>query len=108
MATKGVRTRIRPSSPLHLSVSDPGQILKTARKIKRSQSSLAFCNPDQIDLLSPFSVSKEEEQDSSWLKPTIPIRNFHIFTDPQSFKKEKTLSPEKIPLFHLKVSNSPF
>ena len=81
------------SSPLQLGVSDPKQILKTSRKIKRSQSSPALCNPDQLDLSSPFSVLKEEEQDSSWLKPTIPVSNFQIFTDPQSFKKEKTLSP---------------
>ena len=65
VATKGVGTRSRPSSPLHLGVSDPEQILKKARKIKRSQSSPALCNLDQIDLLSPFYVSKEEEQDSS-------------------------------------------
>ena len=92
MDTKGVGTRSRPSSPLQLGVSNLEKILKIARKIKRSQSSLVLCNTDQIDLLSPFSISKEEEQDSSWLKPTIPVSNFHIFTDPQSFKKAKTLS----------------
>ena len=108
MATKGVGTRNRPSSPLQLGVLDPKQILKIARKIKRSQSSLALCNPDQIDLLSPFSFAKEEEQDSSWLKPTIPVINFQIFTSPQSFKKAKALSPGKIPLFQFKVSKSPF
>ena len=108
MATKGVGTRSRPSSPLQLGVSDPEQILKTTRKIKRSQSSPALCNPDQIDLLSPFSFAKEEEQDSSWLKPTIPVSNFQIFTDPQSFKKAKTLSPGKIPLFQFKVNKRPF
>ena len=58
--------------------------------------------------MPPFSVSKEEEQDSSWLKPTIPVSNFHIFTLPQSFKKENTLSPGKISLFHLKVGKTPF
>ena len=36
VATKGVGTRGRPTSPLHLSVSDPEQILKEARKIKKS------------------------------------------------------------------------
>ena len=81
MATKVVGTS-RPSSPLQLGVSDPDQILKTARKIKRSQSFPTLCNLDQIDLLSPFFVSKEEEQDSSWLKPTIPVSNFQIFIDP--------------------------
>ena len=93
MATKGVGTRSRPSSPLQLGVSDPEHILKIARKIKRSQSSPALCNPDQLDISSPFSVLKEEEQDSSWLKPTIHVSNFQIFTDPQSLKKAKTLSP---------------
>ena len=108
MATKGVGTRSRPSSPLQLGVSDPKQILKTSRKIKRSQSSPALCNPDQLDLSSPFSVPKEEEQDSSWLKPTIPVSNFQVYTDPQSFKKAKSLSPGKILLFQYKVSKSPF
>ena len=42
------------------------------------------------------------------MKPTIPVSNFQIFTDPQSFKKAKTLSPGKIPLFHLKVGKTPF
>ena len=75
MATKGVGTRSRPSSPLQLGVSDPEQILKIARKIKRYQSSPALCNPNKLDLLSPFSVLKEEEQISSWLKPTILVSN---------------------------------
>ena len=108
MATKGVGTRSRPSSPLQLGVSDLDQILKTARKIKRSQSSPTLCNPDQIDLLLPFSFAKEEEQDSSWLKPTIPVSSFQIFTNPQSFNKETDLSPGKIPLFQFKVTKSPF
>ena len=42
------------------------------------------------------------------MKPTIHVSNFQIFTDLQSFKKEKTLSLGKIPLFHLKVGKSPF
>ena len=108
MATKGIRTRSRPSSPLQLGVSDPEQILKSTRKIKRSQSSPTLCNPDQLDISSPFSVLKGEEQDSSWLKPTIPVSNFQVFTDPQYFKKAKTLSPGKIPLFHLKFGKTPF
>ena len=89
-------------------VSQTEQILKTARKIKKSQSSAALCNLDQLDISSPFSVLKGEEQDSSWLKPTIPVSNFQVFTDPQSFKKAKTLSLGKIPLFHLKVGKTPF
>ena len=106
MATKGVGTRGRPTSPLHLGVSDPKQILKKARKIKKSQSSPALCSLDQIDLLPPFSLAKEEEQDS--LTPTIPVSSFQIFTDPQYFKKVKTLSPGKIPLFQFKTSKSLF
>ena len=62
MATKGVGTRGRPTSPLHLGVSDPEQILKEPRKIKKSQSSPTLCSPDQIDLLSPFSLAKEENK----------------------------------------------
>ena len=33
---------------------------------------------------------------------------FQIFTDPQSFKKAKNLSPGKFPLFHLNVGKTPF
>ena len=87
MATKGVGTRNRPSPPLQLGVSDLEQILKTSRKIRRSQSSPTLCNPDQLDISSPFSVLKGEEQESSWLKPTIPVGNFQVFIDPQYFKK---------------------
>ena len=46
VATKGVGTRSRPSSPLHLGVSDLEQILKTTRKIRRSQSFPALCIPN--------------------------------------------------------------
>ena len=108
MAAKGVGIRGRPTSPLHLGVSDSDQIMKEARKIKKSQSSLALCSPDQIDLLSHFSLAKEEKQDSSWLTPTIPVSSFQIFTDPQSFKKAKTLSLGKNPLFQFKVNKIPF
>ena len=76
MATKGVGTRSRPISPLQMGVSNPKQILKISRKIKISQSSPALCNLDQLDISSPFSILKGEEQDSSWLKPTIPVSNF--------------------------------
>ena len=92
----------------HLGVLDPEKILKEARKIKKSQPSLALCGPYQFDLLSPFPFSKEEKQDSSRLTPSINVICFQIFTDPQSFKKEKTQSPGKIPLFQFKVSKIPF
>ena len=42
------------------------------------------------------------------MKPIIPVKNFQVFTDPQSFKKEKAVFPGKIPLFHLKVGKNPF
>ena len=62
VATKGVGTRGRPTSPLHLGVSNAEQILKEARKNKKSQSSPALCSLDQIDLFSPFSLTKEENK----------------------------------------------
>ena len=82
VATKGVGTRNRPSSPLQLGVSDPKQILKIARRITRFQSSPALCNPDQLDITSPLSDLKREEETSPWLKPIIPVNNFQVFTDP--------------------------
>ena len=42
------------------------------------------------------------------MKPIIPVSNFQVFTNPQSFKNSKTVSPGKIPLFHLKVGKTPF
>ena len=100
MATKGVGTRNRPSSRLQLGVSDPEQILKIDRRIRMSQSSPTLCNPDQLDI--------SEEETSPWLKPIIPVSNFQVFTDPQSFKKAKIVSLGKIPLFHLKTGKTPF
>ena len=61
VATRGIGTRKRPISPLQLGVSDPEQILKIARKIRRSQSSPALCNPDQLDITSPLFDLKREE-----------------------------------------------
>ena len=51
---------------------------------------------------------RKEEETSPWLKPIIPVSKFQVFIDPQSFKKAKTVSPGKIPLFHLKVGKTPF
>ena len=51
---------------------------------------------------------RKEEETSPWLKPIIPDSSFQIFTDPQSFRKAKTVSPGKIPLFQLKVGKTPF
>ena len=108
MATRGIGTRNRPISPLQLGVTDPEQILKTARKIKRSQSLPSLCDPDRLDGSSPSFVLRKEEETSPWLKPIIPVSNFQIFTDPQSFRKAKTVSPGKIPPFQLKVGKIPF
>ena len=57
---------------------------------------------------SPLSVLRKEEETSPWLKSIIHVSNFQIFTDPQSFRKAKTVSPGKIPLFQLKVGKKPF
>ena len=51
---------------------------------------------------------RKEEETSPWLKPIIPNSNFQVFTNPQSFRKAKTVSPGKIPLFQLKVGKNPF
>ena len=82
MATKGVGTRNRPSSPLQLGVLDLEKILKTTRKIRRSQSLPALCDPNQLDGSSPLSVLRKEEETSPWLKPIIPVSNFQVFTHP--------------------------
>ena len=108
MATRGVGTRNRPTSPLQLGVTDPEQILKSARKIRRSQSLPSLSDPDQLDGSSPSSVLRKEEETSPWLKPIILDSSFQVFTDPQSFRKPKTASPDKIPLFQLKVGKNPF
>ena len=108
VATREVGTRNRPTSPLQLGVTDPEQILKTIRNIRRSQSLPSLCDPDQLDGSSPSSVLRKEEETSPWLKPIIPNSKFQIFTDPQSFRKAKTTSPGKIPLFQLKLGKNPF
>ena len=104
VATKGVETRSRPSPPLQLGVSDPEQILETTRKIKRSQSSPALCNPDQLDISSPFSILKEEEQDSSWLKPTIPVSNFQVLLILNLSRKQRPYLLEKSIYFTSKLA----
>ena len=43
-----------------------------------------------------------------WSIPTLPVSNFQVFTDPQSFKKAKIQSPRKIPLFQFKTNKIPF
>ena len=91
-----------------MGVTDPEHILKTTRKIRRSQSLPSLCDPDQLDGSSPSSVLRKEEETSPWLNPIIPDSSFQVFTDPQSFRKDKTVSPGKIPLFQLKVGKNPF
>ena len=95
-------TRSRPISPLHSGVSDPEQILKTVRKLRRSQSLPAFCDPDQL------GDSLDLAENSPWIKPTIPESTFQVFTNPETFLKAKTTSPGKIPLFQLKIGKNPF
>ena len=102
MASRGIGTRRRPTSPLQLGVTDPENIIKTARKLRRSQSLPASCDPHQLgDSLDPAKTSP-------WIKPTIPESTFQVFTNPEAFLKAKTASPGKIPLFQLKVGKSPF
>ena len=67
-----------------------------------------MCTPDQFDLVLPFAHLEEEKQNLSWSIPTIPVDSFQVFTNPQSYKKEKIESPGKIPLFQFKTSKSPF
>ena len=54
------------------------------------------------------AVLRKEEETSPWLKPIIPDSSFQVFTNPQSFRKAKTASPGKIPLFQLKLGKNPF
>ena len=87
MDTKNIGTRGKPTSPLHLGVSDPEHILKEARQIRRSQSSPSLFTPEQLNLKSPFAYSEEEKQNMSWIIPSILVETFQIFTNPQSYKK---------------------
>ena len=102
MASRGVGTRNRPTSPLHSGVSEPEQILKTTRKLKRSQSLPTLCDPDQLGALL------HSAETSHWIKPIIPDNSFQVFTNPQSFRKAKAASLGKIPLFQLKLGKSSF
>ena len=80
-----------------MGVTDPEQILKIERNIRRSQS--LPCDPNQLGDSSLSSVLRKEEETSPWLKPIFPDSSFQVFTDPQSFRKAKKVSPGKIPLF---------
>ena len=102
MASKGIETRNKPTSPLQLGVTDPEQILKIARKLRRSQYLPASCDPDQL------GDSLDLAENSPWIKPTIPESTFQVFTNPETFLKDKTTSPGKIPLFQLKIGKNPF
>ena len=104
MATRKIGTRGKPTSNLHLSVLDLEHILKEARQLKKNQSSSSLFTLEQSTLKSPFTYSKGEKQSLSWSIPSIPVSSFQIFTIPWSYKKEKTKSPGKIPLFQFKTS----
>ena len=86
VATRNIGTRGKPTSPLHLGVSDPEQILKKARQIRRSQSSPSLFSPDQLELASSFAFpefqTEEEIQNLSWLVPSTPVDTFQIFNNP--------------------------
>ena len=103
MATRGVGTRNRPTSTLQLGVIDPEQILRIARNMRISQSLPSLCDLDQLDGSSPSSMLRKEEEASPWLKPIFPDNSFQVFTNPQSFRKAKTASPGKIPLFSVEI-----
>ena len=89
MATRRIGTRSIPTSPLQLGVTDPEQILKTTRNVRRSQSLPALCHLDQL------GGSLHSAETSPWIKPTIPESTFQIFTNPETFLKAKTTSPGK-------------
>ena len=107
MATRRIGTRRKPTSPLHPGIPDPKHILKEARKIQRSQSSPALYTSEFFDLISLFSHSEEKKESLSWSIPTLLVSSFQVFADPQSFKKTKSQSPRKIPLFHFKTNKNP-
>ena len=99
MATKKIVTRGRPTSPLHLGVSELEQILKEARQLRKIYSSPSLLTPEQSISRSPFTYFEEEKQSLSWSIPFILVSSFQVFTNPQSYKKAKTESPSKIPFF---------
>ena len=108
VATRRIGTRRNPTSHLHQGVSDPEQFVKEVRKIKKSQSSPSLSNPEQFYLVLPFVHSEEKKHSLFWSIPSIPVDSFQIFTNPWSYKKSKTESPGKIPLFQFKASKNPF
>ena len=103
MASRGVGTRNRPTSPLQLGVTDPEQILRKTRKVRRLQSLPSLSDPEQLNESLASSVAKKEKETSPWVKPTIPDSSFQIFTNPQSFIKANAASPGKIPLFSVEI-----
>ena len=82
MATRKIGTRGKPTSPLHLGILDPEQILNEARKIQRSHSFPSLYTFDHFDLESPFVHSEEKKQSLLWSTPSIPISSFQVFTNP--------------------------
>ena len=91
-----------------MGVSDLEHILKESRQIQKYQSSPSLCTVDQFDLVLPFAHLEEEKQNLSWSIPTIPVDSFQVFTNLWSYKKAKTESLGKIPLFQFKTSKIPF
>ena len=62
VASRGVGTRNRPTSPLQLGVADPKKILRTARKIRRAQPLPSLSDPEQLTDSLASSVSNKEEE----------------------------------------------
>ena len=76
MAARNIGTGGRPSSPLHLGVSDPEHILKESRQLRKTQSSPSLFTLEQSILKSPFTYFEEEKQSLSWSIPSIPDKFF--------------------------------
>ena len=74
VATRGVGTRNRPISPLQLGVTDPEQILRTARMIRRSQSLPSLSDHEQLDGSLASSVSRKVEE--TWTSKDTCIVKF--------------------------------
>ena len=87
MATRKIGTRGKPTSPLHLGVSDPEHILKEDTQLRKYHSYPSLFTPEHLKLKSPFAYLEEEKQNLSWLIPSILVETFQNFINPWSYKK---------------------
>ena len=110
MPSEKIVTRRKPTSPLHSGILDPEQILKEARKIRRSLSSPSLFTPGQLESSSSFTYSElkieEGKLNISWLVPSTLVESFQILTTPLSSKKQKLKFLVKLPYFSLSRINS--